>query len=152
MDMYLDLQNAHNNGRLSKNTGTKGPSTNVIRTLGFYIGIDYSGWGHVLPVWGLRPRSFQEHSTWKPALHIPERQSTQYLWTLVSKTIQGVVFETKNLKYWVLGPSGYDNFTQNIEVLRQLMQSRSIALSKHFLQRRSLSIHYPGAYAAQTKS
>ena len=36
---------------------------------------------------------------------IPEGPSTQYLRTLI-KTIAGMVFGTRTLKYWVLGPSG----------------------------------------------
>ena len=36
----------------------------------------------------------------------PEGPSTQYLRTLVPKTIPLMVFGTKGLKYWVLGPSG----------------------------------------------
>ena len=38
--------------------------------------------------------------------HYPEGPSTQYLRTLVPKTIPLMVFATRVLKYWVLGPSG----------------------------------------------
>ena len=37
----------------------------------------------------------------------PEGPSTQYLKTLVSKTSKGMVYGTRSLKRWVLGPSGY---------------------------------------------
>ena len=36
----------------------------------------------------------------------PEGPSTQYIRTLVPKTIKGMDFGTRILKYWVLGPSG----------------------------------------------
>ena len=32
--------------------------------------------------------------------------STQHLRTLVPKTIKGIVFGSRNLEYWVIGPSG----------------------------------------------
>ena len=35
-----------------------------------------------------------------------EGPSTQYLRSLVPNTIKGMVFATRVLKYWVLGPSG----------------------------------------------
>ena len=35
----------------------------------------------------------------------PEGPSTQYFRTLVPKTIEGMIFGTRSLKYWVLGPS-----------------------------------------------
>ena len=41
-----------------------------------------------------------------PSTSHPEGPSTQYLRTLVPKTIPLAVFGTKGLKYWVLGPSG----------------------------------------------
>ena len=40
---------------------------------------------------------------------IPEGPSSQYLRTLVPNTIKGMVFGTRVLKYWVLGPSKYIN-------------------------------------------
>ena len=36
----------------------------------------------------------------------PEGPSTQYLRSLVPNTIKSMVFGTRNLKYWLLGPSG----------------------------------------------
>ena len=39
----------------------------------------------------------------------PEGPSTQYLRSLVPKTIPLMVFGTRVLKYWVLGPSGFHN-------------------------------------------
>ena len=36
----------------------------------------------------------------------PKGPSTQSVRTLVPKTIKSLVFETRTLKYWVLGPSG----------------------------------------------
>ena len=36
----------------------------------------------------------------------PEGPSTQYLSSLVPNTIQSMVFGTRSLKYWLLGPSG----------------------------------------------
>ena len=36
----------------------------------------------------------------------PKGPSTQYLRSLVPNTIKSMVFGTRNLKYWVLGPSG----------------------------------------------
>ena len=36
----------------------------------------------------------------------PEGPSTQYLRTLVPNTIKGMVFGTRDLRYWVLRPSG----------------------------------------------
>ena len=41
-------------------------------------------------------------------LYLPEGPSTQYLRSLVPKTILLMVFGTRVLKYWVLGPSGSD--------------------------------------------
>ena len=38
---------------------------------------------------------------------VPEGPSTQYLRTLVPKTIKGIVCGTRDLKHWVLGLSGY---------------------------------------------
>ena len=40
----------------------------------------------------------------------PEGPSTQCLRTLGPKTIKSMVFETRSLKYWVLGPSRVDIF------------------------------------------
>ena len=37
---------------------------------------------------------------------VPEGQGTQYLRFLVPKTILLMVFGTRDLKHWVLGPSG----------------------------------------------
>ena len=37
----------------------------------------------------------------------PEGPSTQYLMSLVLNTAKGMVSGTRNLKCWVLGPSGY---------------------------------------------
>ena len=48
-----------------------------------------------LPMWFLALSCF-----------FPEGPSTQYLRTLVLKTIPLMVFGTRDLKYWVLGPSG----------------------------------------------
>ena len=39
-------------------------------------------------------------------LDYPEGPSTQYLRILVPNTIESMVFGTRDLKYWVLGPSG----------------------------------------------
>ena len=39
-------------------------------------------------------------------LQYPEGPSTQYLRFLVPKTIPSMVFGTRILKYWVLGPLG----------------------------------------------
>ena len=36
----------------------------------------------------------------------PEGPSTQYLRTLIPKIIKSMVFGARNLKYWILGPSG----------------------------------------------
>ena len=36
----------------------------------------------------------------------PEGPSTQYLKTLIPTAIKGMVFGTRVLKHWVLGPSG----------------------------------------------
>ena len=36
----------------------------------------------------------------------PEGPSTLYLRTLVPNTIQGMVIRTRDLQYWVVGPSG----------------------------------------------
>ena len=35
----------------------------------------------------------------------PEGPSTQYVRTLVPRAIKNMVFGTRDLKYWVLGPS-----------------------------------------------
>ena len=40
------------------------------------------------------------------SIPLPEGPSSQYLRPLVPKTIQGVFFGSRILKYWVLGPSG----------------------------------------------
>ena len=39
--------------------------------------------------------------------YFPKGPSTQYSRTLVPNTIQGIVFGTRVLKYWVRGPSGF---------------------------------------------
>ena len=39
--------------------------------------------------------------------NFPKGPSTQYSRTFVPKTINGMVFGTRNLIYWVLGPSGF---------------------------------------------
>ena len=65
-----------------------------------------------LPVGGLRGANVGSFSERYQALyegvvtlaHI-EGPSTQYLRTLVPNTIKSMVFGTRNLKYWVLGPS-----------------------------------------------
>ena len=41
---------------------------------------------------------------------VSEGPSTQYLRSLVSKTIPLIVFGTIVVKHWVLGPSGYDGW------------------------------------------
>ena len=41
-----------------------------------------------------------------PFQQVPEGPSTQYERTLVPKTMKSIVFGTRNLKYWLLGPSG----------------------------------------------
>ena len=73
-------------------------------------------------------------------ISIPEGPSTQYLWTLVPNTIKGMVFGTRDLKHWVLGPSGYG--TSHRGILRgqrkcQLQQPGSTGLLKlrHSLNR-----------------
>ena len=38
----------------------------------------------------------------------PKGPSTQYLRTLVPKANKGMVFGTRVLQYWVLGPSGFN--------------------------------------------
>ena len=43
-------------------------------------------------------------------MHNPEGESTQYLKTLVLKTMPLMVFGNRILKYWVLGPSGKSFF------------------------------------------
>ena len=53
----------------------------------------------------------------------PEGPSTQYLRTLVPNTNKGMVFGTRNLKYWVLGPSGI------VVVLIQASAMNSLGLS-----------------------
>ena len=40
-------------------------------------------------------------------IHTSEDPSTQDLRFLVPNTIQGMVFGTRSLRYYVLGPSGY---------------------------------------------
>ena len=42
----------------------------------------------------------------------PEGPSTQHLRTLVPNTSKGMVFRTRDLKYWVLGPSEIDTDTR----------------------------------------
>ena len=42
----------------------------------------------------------------------PLGPSTQYLRTLVPKTLMGMVFGTRVLKCWVLGPSGWGSLKQ----------------------------------------
>ena len=59
------------------------------------------------------PRSRAEHA---PRLMFclpcnPNQTSTQYLRTLVPQTIPLMVFGTRVLKYWVLGPSRNPNQT-----------------------------------------
>ena len=48
----------------------------------------------------------------RPDLAYPEGPSTQCLMTLVPNTIQSMVFGARDLKYWVLGPSGIDRTPQ----------------------------------------
>ena len=54
-----------------------------------------------LPMLHALPRKPSNEILWDP-----EGPSTQYLRTLVPKTIPLMVFGTRVLKYWVLGPSG----------------------------------------------
>ena len=49
----------------------------------------------------------------KPHLHCREGPSTQYLRTLVPNSILLMVFGTRVLKYWVLGPSGLATYMLN---------------------------------------
>ena len=49
-------------------------------------------------IWGLVPTAIP--------LMVPEGPSAQYLRLLVPETILGMVFGTRVLKHWVLGPSG----------------------------------------------
>ena len=44
-----------------------------------------------------------------PLSDVPEGESTKHFRFLIPKTIQGMAFETRGLKYWVLGPSGRYN-------------------------------------------
>ena len=44
-------------------------------------------------------------------IYIPEGPSTQYLRSLVHKATKSMVFGTRVLQYWVLGPSGYNIYT-----------------------------------------
>ena len=46
----------------------------------------------------------------------PEGPSTQYLGLVVPKTILLLVFGTRELEYWVLGPSGWVSMTQAAHV------------------------------------
>ena len=50
-----------------------------------------------------------------------EGASTQYLRTLVSNTIKGMVLGTRILKYWVLGPSGLVTWSRSYVVPSQTM-------------------------------
>ena len=76
--------------------------------------------------WGLgREHPKEDHANDCPLRHVPpesktknqgnrkdpypEDPSTQYLRTLVAKPIKGMVFGTRILKYWVLGPLGHKN-------------------------------------------
>ena len=45
----------------------------------------------------------------KPLVY-PEGPGTQYLSSLVPNTSRGTVWGTRNLKYWILGPSGLNTF------------------------------------------
>ena len=47
-----------------------------------------------------------------PTVHDPEGPSSQYLRTLVPKAIKAMVLGTRDLTYWVLGPSGYMRYGQ----------------------------------------
>ena len=55
---------------------------------------------------GLATQSELEAAMQAAGQPLPEGPSTQYLRTLVPKTIPLVVFGTRVLKYWLLGPSG----------------------------------------------
>ena len=44
----------------------------------------------------------------------PEGACAQYFRTLVPNTIEGMVFETRNLKYLVLGPSGIEHMMDRL--------------------------------------
>ena len=66
-------------------------------------------------------------SAW-PKPYYPEGPSTQYLRTLVPNTIKSKVFGTRNLKYWVLGPSGLINPHLILFVLGPLPRPPNVAL------------------------
>ena len=67
--------------------GISGPKWTV-RKLWFLIGLEVA----------IEPRAFQQYS--------PEGPSTQYLRTLVPKAIPLMVFGTRVVEYWVIGPAG----------------------------------------------
>ena len=52
----------------------------------------------------------------RQVLHYPEGPSTQYFRSLVPKTIRLMAFGTRDLKHWVLGPSGLYSFIQMDDV------------------------------------
>ena len=62
------------------------------------------------------PKEFNE-AVMKGDMKDPEGPSIQYLRLLVSKTILFMAFGTRDLKYWVLGPSGVDNSRRHRENL-----------------------------------
>ena len=59
-----------------------------------------------------RPVRYQTDKAVKPeALHVAQKvQVPKYLRTLGPNTMKSMVLGTRNLKYWVLGPSGYMTF------------------------------------------
>ena len=64
------------------------------------------------------------------SLQFPEGPSSQYLRSLVSKTIPLMVFGTGNLKYWVLGPSGIGPSINSTELVKGIHPN---ARAKHSL-------------------
>ena len=60
----------------------------------------------------------------------PEGPSTQYLRILVPKAIKGMVFGTRVLKCWVLGPSGGGAAGQGVR-----RSERNVALRSRSIQR-----------------
>ena len=86
-----------------------------------------------------RIREYRQYRTH----YFPEGPSTQYLRTLVPKTIPSMVFGTRVLKYWVLGPSGFVwvYTAEPLDRLRLLLERspKSEAVSQHHPRpRRSL--------------
>ena len=81
----------------------------------------------MVPFWGNILRFLLRKQVITKTQPNPAGPSTQYLRFLVPKTILLVVFGTRNLKYWVLGPSGKQESPGSNHALHEFQDERVLA-------------------------